>query len=278
MTTNNNDANTSEVMSCVRKIATICMYAIGVFYIFLGIVGTFAIGYITGIVFMIGGLITIPYTRDYISKKSKTKRIGGIVALVILFVSLIVASIAAPPMEVSTDITPAPKEVVTPIITPSPIPTHTAAPTPTPRRILKIGDKSIMERSEVTLLSGQCGLYYIWYGVSGSVYREYAETDNMFVILEVNIKSTDHETHYGRSNFYLIDHDGYRYDTIRYKGEDGLNNQELAKGQQTRGIIVCEIPKNSRGVELMYEYGTSDSWLFHHETSTWSITNINRIN
>lgn len=249
----------TELMWSVRKVATICMYTIGGFFIFLGIVGTFGIGYITGIMFIIGGLITIPCTRDYISKKSETKRIGGIMALVILFVSLIIASIAAPPMEVSTDTTPVPNDVATSITTPTPKPTPN--PTPTPDIITLSAIKMLPMGTELGDKEG-------WSSVAEKdntrniATRKYYK-DNRGVTITVNVLSSNEEA---KRRYYEI-HDRLGYDEYPTLSVGELSMMYTMKSTNTlseysQGYFV----KKNMFVEIQVH----DYWIYDSEVKTYA--------
>lgn len=251
------------------------MYLWGLFLCFGGLVVLLDGELIAAILVSVGGLISLPFIRNYISSKMDMKRLSGTTASIISFILFIAMVIVLPVSDESVRIDNT-VEVI-PIPTSTPISTATVTPIKTNTE-LEIGITAIMERSEVTLLSAYLGKYTLWKGTTGTVYREYPESGNTFVILEVNIKSTDHETTYSKSNFYMVDRTNYRYEPVRYYGENDLKRSKLAIDQQTRGIIVFEIPEESRGVELIYEYGTPDSWMWHYETASWSIIGIERIN
>lgn len=131
------DNKSNEIIDGIRLLSTLCMYIIGGFFAFAGVCGILLGEVVAGGIMFTMGMIAIPYVRTFVADKTKTKRINGVVAIVISFMLLFVFAVVVPTPEYQPTETSAPK--ATPIITPNPTPIITPNPTPAPTPTPKIG-------------------------------------------------------------------------------------------------------------------------------------------
>ncbi|MCD6413101.1 MAG: DUF4352 domain-containing protein [Elusimicrobia bacterium] len=82
----------------------------------------------------------------------------------------------------------------------------------------------------------------------------------IIVLLEIQNVGTEDLEGIGSlvwDKIYLLDNQGYKYNPVtsyRYKSIYALKRIDLSSGEKTKGQILFEIPKQSKGLSLIYKY------------------------
>lgn len=167
--------------------------------------------------------------------------------------------------------------LVTPIPTPTPTPQivyKTVLVTPTSTPITQISTNSqssvpadvelsigqiVSEHGkQITVYSAQKVLSYTW--TSSSInyqFNKKAKSGKTFVIVDAEVKNIGSDSIYVTyGDFSMGDSNGNRYDPEMYSGDDGLGLfKELYKNQKNRGKVIFEVPQNTNGLKLYYDFG-----------------------
>ncbi len=90
---------------------------------------------------------------------------------------------------------------------------------------------------------------------------------NTFVIIDAQIQNIgDERITVFPHKFSIVDSDGNRFEKEPYHGTDGLMAGELYKNQYKRGMVLFEIPHNSKDLMLYYDMNGTLIILENHVT------------
>lgn len=139
-----------------------------------------------------------------------------------------------------------------------------------------IGATSNYEQSDgttynVTVLSVTKKPSYTWHGSSGTAYTENAPSGKQYLTVDTKFACTGSgKVYVSPSYFSVSDSTGAKYDMKYTSVDNELDSTTLYKGQNTRGIIMFEIPQSASGLKLMYDANPySDSM---KGVTVWNVT------
>jgi len=137
---------------------------------------------------------------------------------------------------------PTPTQTAVPTPTPTATPTTTSVPTATPTPT-----PSPTPAANVAIsYSLTTSTYYTWTGVSGTQYKEYADTGNTFVQITLTAKNNGYESFNTNPNyFYLItDNLKYTYDSGTYSVDTPTkwSTVDILNSGTFTGTILFEVP------------------------------------
>jgi len=137
---------------------------------------------------------------------------------------------------------------------------------------LNVGEAATTSKIEVTVFSADKEKSYEYYS---TIYKENntQETSpgNTFLLVDAEIKNVGSDSQYvGTTEFSMSDSEGYSYDPeFIYLGNDGMDAiKQLYTSQKMRGKILFEIPENTEGLKLHYDFG---NLYIGTKLATWSI-------
>lgn len=153
------------------------------------------------------------------------------------------------------------EEVGQPIIDPDQqeLPPEEPIPTMPIELNLKVGETAKTSLLEVSVFSVIKDDHYTWISdATGDEMDEFSDNDKMFYFADVEIKNVGSERAFlSATTFSIADSDGYKYDpVVLYYGDDGLDLfKELYQNQKMKGKVVFEVPKDAKGLKLVYDFG-----------------------
>ena len=124
---------------------------------------------------------------------------------------------------------------------------------------LKIGETAKTSKLEVTIISAEMERHYIYYYDFGGGNQRIASPENIYVIVEADIKNIGSDsTFVGSGDFSVTDSEGYKYDPESISGKDVLETRkELYSNQKVKGQILFEVPKSANDLKIQYNFGTA---------------------
>jgi hypothetical protein len=123
---------------------------------------------------------------------------------------------------------------------------------------LKVGSTAKSSEKEVTVFSVQKSKSYD-YSYSGQNYVRYANPTKIFILMDVEIKNVGSNSIDAReSDFSITDSDLYKYDYQSYYGNDEFQSTELYPNQKAKGKLLFEVPDNSSGLKIQFNFVSSN--------------------
>ena len=146
-------------------------------------------------------------------------------------------------------------------------PTPTIPSTPS-ELILKIGESATYSGVQATVISAQKTNSYNYENSQNVMEMETAKAGKIFILADLELKNVGSDKDFLVGKFSVTDSEGYKYERspnifFIYKGIDRLKDQELFPNQRSRGKLSFEVPENSQGLKLQYDFGRA--WV------SWSI-------
>jgi len=136
---------------------------------------------------------------------------------------------------------------------------------------LSMGQTAETTEIEVTVLSSIRSSFYLWRGISGTLYTTEADPGKIFIIIntEIHYIGTESEYVYG-GDFWLIDSNNYKYEynSGTYSLEGGLEGTTLYQNQRASGKVLFEIPESATGLKVQFNLGTS----WEPQLASWTIS------
>lgn len=124
--------------------------------------------------------------------------------------------------------------------------------------ILKVGSTAKSSEKEVTVFSVQKSKSYD-YSYSGQNYVRYANPNKIFILMDVEIKNIgSNSVDASKSDFSITDSDLYKYDYQFYDGNDEFQSTELYPNQKAKGKLLFEVPDNSSGLKIQFNFVSSN--------------------
>lgn len=149
---------------------------------------------------------------------------------------------------------------------------HTTTTVQTTELNLRVGETAKTSKVQVTVITAEKKDYYEYYS---DILKEYmaeeASPGKIFVLLDAEINNIDSDRLFvGSGEFSMTDSEGYRYDPKLYYGNDGLEMlKELYQNQKMKGKILFEVPEDSTGLKIQYDFG---NLFIGVKLATWDIS------